>query len=86
MNVLRPMVRYIREYVSYQSLPRQLNFPGRFPLFPSSFRNTSHASVSELDFILDTRKCARAVVREVYAGEGVRAEIFIAVCCKQRIC
>lgn len=66
-------------FVLYQSLPCQLNFPYGFTLFEPTLAHTSHTSFSKLDFLLNSRECAGTMVREVYTGEGMRAEISIAV-------
>lgn len=60
---------------SQHSLPRQLNLPRRLSLFPTSFTDTYRTSVSQLDFIFDSREWTRAMMREVNAGEGAGAEV-----------
>lgn len=64
---------------SYQPLPRQFNLSCRLPLLPTPLTHTRHTPVPELDLILYRRERARAVVREVHAGERVGAEVFVAV-------
>jgi hypothetical protein len=65
---------------SKQAFPRQFNFPRRLAGLETTFAHARHAALAELNLVLGRGESAGAVVREVYAAEGVRAEIFVAVC------
>lgn len=63
-----------------QSLPSQLDLPHSLSRFESAFAHACHAAVFEFNLVFDFGECAWAVVREVDAAEGVRAEVFVAMC------
>ena len=62
-----------------QSLPSQLDLPRSLSRLESAFAHARHATIAELDLVLNFWECARAVVREVHAAECVRAEVFVAM-------
>lgn len=67
---------------SKQPFPRQLNLPRRLSCLETPLGNTCHAPLAKLNLILDVWEGAGAVVWEVYAAEGMRAEVLVAVCCQ----
>lgn len=70
---------------SQQALAGQLDLARRFAGLEAAPGNTNTLSVCELEFVLVAWPCAGAVVREMYAGEGVGAEVIGTVCCGRRI-
>jgi hypothetical protein len=65
--------------LSKQAFPRQFNLPRCLAGLETTFAHARHTALTKLDLVLGRRKSARAVMREMYAAEGLRAEIFIAV-------
>lgn len=64
---------------SQQPLPRQLDLPSRLTGLEAALGHTDAVAFSQLELVLVARPGARAVVREVHAGERVRAEVVGAV-------
>lgn len=71
---------YHKVSFSKQPFPRQLNLSLRFSSFEATLAHTGHAAFAKLDFVLSLRKRARTMMGKMHAGEGVRAEVFVAAC------